>query len=519
MDSRPEYLDDDADLEIIDLDATEEDEYRPVTPAKERFLQWQRSLSKKRIRLSTTLVTLVLVLLVLLFNLHTTLSLLSSARSTIARLIPAAPRIAENVPVPRKISPSLVISTRKDGFTCIAAQTWSPDDTFVAVTGYKNDCDFGRATYKQTQLAIYNVRTGKIVRLISTGDTLLHAVQAKYPATLGVPLVSPNNLLWSPDGKRLALIFSVQLVDPISFGAPSSGPTGEGILLMDTNGKNMQVLLQQPASLSPSVNIVYTEWDVQSGKVLESKAHDFQNNTDFLNYASAPVAARYTWGNNGTIHAIGQYSSRIPTSSFTSGSIGNPDGDASFTLWQNGSVGRIRYADDSHTLYTPGVYCFGTSFSAWSPDGRYLIDGFSLIGRLALHGKPLPDAHTLQGFHMDKLSVLPVRDAALQSAALAFSPGDTSSFSQLPIAWSPNGRMLSTSQSLSQTEQSINVYLCNTGYVIATLLLPKNTTRKSVTSQSQYPGPLTMNWSNDNTHVLSVYVLSEDIMIWQVPVH
>src|SRR5205807_1144963 len=59
--------------------------------------------------------------------------------------------------------------------------------------------------------------------------------------------------------------------------------------------------------------------------------------------------------------------------------IGNPDGDASFMLWQPGLAQLTSSTDPSGTYR---IHSWSTSFAAWSPDGRYLINDLNFWGLL-----------------------------------------------------------------------------------------------------------------------------------------
>src|SRR5262249_24453570 len=134
------------------------------------------------------------------------------------------------------------------------------------------------------------------------------------------------------------------------------------------------------------------------------------------------------------------------------GPVGNPDGDASFTLWQPGSVSVSAMPDTSR------LSSWSATFVAWSPDGRYLVDGMTLFGLLKPPGQGFPSASSLILTRLNQVPLLPLRDQALLKVV------DTAT----AVAWSPDGQVLAA----SQAGRSLDVYACRTGRKLASLILP-----------------------------------------------
>jgi len=123
--------------------------------------------------------------------------------------------------------------------------------------------------------------------------------------------------------------------------------------------------------------------------------------------------------------------------------IGNPNGGASMTLWQPGSVSLVTLAASGQGR-PAGVFIWSTTFAAWSPDGRYLIDGVTAGGRLEPSGQPTPSAATLDALQIGRFPVLVPRDAGM-ARALDELGGGPAAGQTLWLAWRPDGRVLAAS--------------------------------------------------------------------------
>jgi WD40 repeat protein len=164
-----------------------------------------------------------------------------------------------------------------------------------------------------------------------------------------------------------------------------------------------------------------------------------------------PAALAYRWSAGGTLLPEGVLSQdRVPpVPPFAP--VGNPDGDAAFTLWQPGEL--------APASAPPTLYAFGPNISAWSPDGRYIIVGLNLGGILVPVGQPLPNRQGLDLQHYGTLPFVPIRDVALQVASQYLS-------------WRPDGRVLAAYGSEASGTAMV-LYDCATGRRLATLPLPQ----------------------------------------------
>jgi hypothetical protein len=94
-----------------------------------------------------------------------------------------------------------------------------------------------------------------------------------------------------------------------------------------------------------------------------------------------PPGAAYFWNNEDVLVP----SMLLPSDNSGEGNplsrIGNPIGDAMFSVWQYSVVVALKPAQQSEMLGPP-VYVFSATFNAWSPDGRYFVEAAHLAGRI-----------------------------------------------------------------------------------------------------------------------------------------
>ncbi len=306
------------------------------------------------------------------------------------------------------------------------------------------------------------------------------------PTEPSEPLISYDHIIWSPDGQRLAVTFE---------GAAQQSSL-HGVVLANRDGRNVQVLLQQQQTTSP----FYTEWDLDRSVRTQPPA---------LALRSLPLALAYHWRANGqlvpetmltnttTVTTVtnvtnvtnNAVSAAIP---FSSGPVGNPDGAPSFTIWQPGSANFISLADPS-SVYP--IYTWSTDFAAWSPDGRYLIDGISLSGLLKPPGQLFPSHKALVASSMERAPLLPIHDGALLTAV----------DSATAIAWSPDGRELTA----YTAGNIVNLYDCINGHKLVSFHIPT----KSAAPPEQ---AVVIRWSPDGSHLLLSNIAWGLVSLWSL---
>lgn len=494
------------DVEIVDLDTlneTDEDTQKFHVPSwSVPVLQWQHSFNRQRWRTITTTCSVLLVCLVLALNLHTTLTLLTTVRNSVAaRLVKQQPLLAERLPIPMNITPSLVIPLAQMGFSCVTSEAWSPDSTTIALLGYTTGCEYdsdnavGLAT-------IQDAHTGQRIVQLQPDTLIKKAFYAQFPAIHDGLLLYYQTASWSPDKIHLALLFDIHTKSQVG------GAEFSGVLLFDQKHKSTRVLLQQNESM-PTYQVSassYMEWDISHGNLVPTPT--LENEDPFVFSSSIPVAEEYAWNNNGEL---------VPQTHSTSHSsgIGSTNGSPSFTVWQPGGVELVKQDQSGGVTFAPGIFVWDVNFITWSPDGRYLINGAFLSARLEPPGHPRPDQKTLVAFHMENLPVLPVRDAALLSALKLLSSAQTiGTLYHMIVSWSPNGQLMGmTTYEFSKK----NLYSTKRGYPVATLQAPKTNVPNAQSSHEGYYAFSSPNWSPDSTHVLAQDPTTNAVVVWSIP--
>ncbi len=385
---------------------------------------------------------------------------------------------------------------RQGGSTCVTDAAWSPDSRSYAVVGYQGICL--TENYVPGIVDVYDAAGGRLVHWFVPDGPILRAVQGGDLGALPTPapaasksgsngtiapslIVTYRHILWSPDGQRLALTFSVLPTSPD--GAASSGRRQDGMLVADLTGANARVSLQNVAADAP----VTGNWRIDGGAAAPS--------------STLPAAPGYHWSSDGTLAPV---TSSLPASS----RVGTPGSDAGFTIWQPGTATRLsRGAPGAHDAYE-----WTTSIAAWSPNGTAVVDAASLTARLQPEGLPAPDAQTLAYFQLDQTPLLPVRDAALAAMLDDLSqPSLSTDFqaNRMSLAWRPDGRIMAaySDSPYGVTGATLNLYDCATGRKLAALLPLGND------GTSQSAGTL-LRWSPDGSSLLLVSGPLGSVTLW-----
>jgi WD40 repeat protein len=458
-------VEDEFEVEITDLNQTDDAGRTQSWLFAESFLNWHRSISRRRWRLVSSIgISLLLVVFLTLSGLS---SLMANILHTGLFSNSNATGTHPFVPYSSKPRPS-----EQDGLSCLVDTVWSPGSKYIAVVGYRLNCP--QSASVPGLMNLYNASTGKLLRQLQPDSAILHTLNVLYYSFSSTPGKPPtgwraidssvqqfyySHLLWSPDGKRLALTFSTA-----TFAPPLNG-----VLLMDVDGKHPQVLLQP----QKSSNSLYAEWDVKSGVS--------------VNLAPLPPAVAYRWGTGGSlIPMIPLTHNGVPLPP-RPGPVGNPAGSATFTVWQSGFANWMLLEHES------SVYTWSTDFAAWSPDGRYLVDGIGLKGLLSRPGLALPSQQSLVTHHLNQQPLLPAHDAALLRVATLYSA----------VTWRPDGRVLAAYNS----EDLVELYDCVTGRRIGALRPHSNGSFVDGSS-------VLLRWSPDGTQLLLSSVRWGLVTVW-----
>ena len=498
--------DDDLEVELIDLDTLEDTaESHPAktvapTWSVEPILRWQRSFTRKRWRTVSMLCMFALVCLVLVTNVRGVAGFFTNTRTALAaRLIKQPPKLGERLPTPLTVTPSLTLPFADAGFSCVTSDAWSPTGRAIALLGYAAGCEYdsGKAVGLVT---LYDAQTGKRLLRLSPDPLIKEKFYKQFPAIHDTLLFYYHEISWSPDKKHLAVLFYLHTSSQIG------GAAFYGVLLFDQQQQNTRVVLQQQVNVGSyqlSANS-YREWDTRNEAVIPTPS--VENVDPFVFSSNIPFTEKYAWGDNGAF--LPQ-----PRKVASTTAIGNTKGDASFTLWQPGSVEVIKQDQSGGVYFEPGIFVWVTEFTTWSPDGRYLIDGIFLAALLEPPGYPRPNHKTLVAFHMENLPVLPIHDPSLLSALRILNVAQTAGvFYQMNISWSFNGRLMSITTNKSGQRM---LYSAAHGYPSVNLIVPKG--QGAQNPSSGYFAYSSIDWSPDSTRVLAQDPTLNGIAVWDIP--
>jgi hypothetical protein len=221
---------------------------------------------------------------------------------------------------------------------------------------------------------IYRAPTATLVRQLHPDTALFAALGLLQPQPVTPTPQSPplypqlmySALLWSPDGRRLAMTFDL---DSGGYN-PMLGQLQviSGLVLLDADGGNERVLVDHQTS-AQGTQAAYIVWDVQEGTTIPA-GNASSASSPCCNGNSLPPALSYAWGSGSSLVPGTPLSLGAEPPSPALDLVGNPDGGHSFGLWQPGQIQiyAVPVAGQQAPTY---LYVFQTTFSAWSPTGRY----------------------------------------------------------------------------------------------------------------------------------------------------
>ena len=141
------------------------------------------------------------------------------------------------------------------------------------------------------------------------------------------------------------------------------------------------------------------------------------------------------------------------------------------------------------------MYVWQTFFTAWSPDGRFLVEGLAGGARLEVPGQKSLGPQALKDLGVDQLPVLQVHNKALAQVLHTLSSlPDTNAYPNggpsINVSWRPDGRVLAMDNA-----GHVDIYDCASGRKLSSL------------APSTPPDRLNgfqdvLRWSPDGTHLL-----------------
>jgi WD40 repeat protein len=384
----------------------------------------------------------------------------------------------------------LALWPEQKDFACLADVAWSPNGQRIALLGYRQNCALNHGAIGTVSL--YDMRSGHLIARLQPDASIFHALKLLYATILpsasssvaAVWVIAYQHVLWSPDGRRLALTFT--LLEPPFLPFADSEVMREGLLLMDTDGSHVRVFLQpQTTAVAPA----YAVWDLDRSTLQIA--------------LSLPPAAAYRWGVDGSLVPVPN-AARLAQ---TPDPVGNPDGGSSFTVWQSGVAALVaRRSPRSKSGYEPELYAWLSFFAAWSPNQRYLVTELAVQGQLQPVKSPSPPKGLLINLGISQAPLLPVHDAGflrvLKTLPSALSSQNTEVLTV--VAWRPDGRVVAA----YNPGHNVTLYDCVTGRQLASLPLPQQS--DNVPSQL-FP---VLRWSPDGSHLLLLDDHTGLLAIW-----
>ncbi len=447
----------------------------------------------------------------------------------------------------QQASVTRVFDPKGSGVSCPRDASWSPDGKIVALLGYQGNCanSFpGMYSYHAGVIVLYDQTAGRVTNTIQPDPLITTALQLT-PPKIATPdpyagvgnrdsshqVIDYAHLLWSPDGKQLAVTFSVALATKDLGGGNFDEQSVQGVLLVSPSGGDERVLSHTLAK-----NEWYSGlWNLATGAYIPMTTPPDYANTARGWYAALPFfppALGYQWNGDGRLQPVTPLNATNAPASQSDTPIGQPDGGKAFSIWQPGTVQLttrwfgIDPPHAPHMMKTP-VETWTSSLASWSPDGNYLYAGN--LGedianwRIALPGQPAPDPSDLTAIGLADAPVLPVRDAGMSAILQRYhdvSIDPNAWQTQINLAWSPDGKRVAVEAPIARPDGSVqisdfavSIYDCASGKLLKTLT-PNLQLASVATSTGGYGPTVFLRWSPDGKQLLLYYPLLNGAQIW-----
>ncbi len=424
---------------------------------------------------------------------------------------------------------AFTLHPERDGLTCPVDVAWSPNSGMLALIGYSvcpNAPTLANAhSHARGIVILYDAATGKRIATLHPDQQLTSVARTLgiSLATGSTPYLRYQTIMWSPDGKHLALPFFVEYspaprLPPFLPSTQTSLPTAPsiaGVLLYDATQLGARPhILTAPYRESA----LPLEWNLSDGKPISTAL-------------SLTPSLSYRWEANGTLLAEEPLSASVPGSASTApvSPIGNSIGGASFTLWQPGELTPAYLAQNSG-VYTsvPGACFWSTEIAAWSPDGAYLVTPGVVSAQLSDPSLATPDstmlATALATTRLGDAPALAPRDTALLALCQRMTP-DSSGYaaSAQAIAWRPDGALLAATPDPylnnvatagAAQNGTITLYDSATGKAVRTLTIPTNAQAPLTNLLSEQS--LWLRWSPNGARLVLLDLYTGTLTLWNV---
>lgn len=430
-------------------------------------------------------------------------------------------------------------------FTCPKDIAWSPDGATVALLGYQRNCALsnpGYYSYHPGDIQLYDATTGKTTVEIQPDRIIADALRLR-PPTIATPMpgappsdrdtsqqaIDYGHILWSPDGKQLAVTFSVLLATEAVGDGDFKATTIQGVLLRNASGGETHVLSHALADGERYSGL----WNLKAGAYIPLAGSPSPRDPSDTGWnadpALLPPALRYQWGSDGRLQPVTPLDETSAPVSQLGTPVGQPDGGKDFSVWQPGLlelISRIYSPEPGQApeqLKTP-IETWQTTIAAWSADGAYLFAGDQgqeiWHWRIPLTGQPSPDVETLTRVGLIGAPQLPVRDAAMAAVLQRYhdtSLNPNAGLTLLYLAWSPDGKRLAVQAEMppkagliAPKDFAVSVYDCASGKALGTL-----TPTLGLGSGAGIGIPQTfLRWSPDGSHLLLSTAGLNGVQVW-----
>jgi len=442
-----------------------------------------------------------------------------------------------------------VFDPKSDGVSCPKDAIWSPDGKTLALLGYQRACpnDYpGSYAYHPGIIALYDQTTGKVMNTIEPDPLITTALHLK-PPKIATPdpyagvgnrdasqqVVDYAHLLWSPDGKQIAVTFMVLLTTKDLGDGGFLTKAVEGVLLVfpsDPTGGDERVFSHMMGRGEWYSGL----WNLATGAYIPMATPPERASTDRGWYAApafSQPALQYQWAGDGRLQPVTPLNATSAPAGQSNIPVGQPDGGEMFSIWQPGTVQLttrwvgVEPEHNLHMLKTP-VETWTTSLASWSADGAHLFAGDQggeiSSWRIALDGQPAPDPTDLSRIGLVGAPVLPVRDAGMSAIVRRFHDAsiDPNAWAtQINLAWSLDGKRVAVEAPVARPNGSarvsdfdVSIYDCASGKLLKTL-----TPKLQLAGVAPYGGfgpEVFLRWSPDGKQLLLYYPLLNGAQIW-----
>jgi len=416
---------------------------------------------------------------------------------------------------PATFGPALRLSTQATaGLWCPAGAAFSHDGARLAVFGPAAGCDAHGALIARDQphvLAVYDTHTGVIERLIPLDTLVASSLALRSPDH--APIVRAMRYVglgWTPDDTRFAALFA-------AFDTP--GPATQDALVASG-----MVLVDIATGASTLIHGDGGFFDAPLGTYTGLPVYDLAEAAVSAPFVS-PAGLAFAWSGQDQPEAIlpldGRPLRQLPISAGPRYPVGQPDGGATFTLWQPGYVLGPRASASFAGIHgTTGA--FVTTFPTWSPSGTHatlMVAGVALAAPPNMPPAPAatPGAGPLV-LAPDRLTLAPARDAALRAVQREIGADGWAQ-----VAWNPGGSLLASIACVAGGDETLTLRDTQTGAIVsaAPLRLPTADPGCGGFSAGEdigdYAQPnLTLLWSPDGAHVLVSDQHAGQLVLWSV---